>query len=103
MPEYKVRRPLARPPSHPGALMREILGEHLGLPVAEAARRMKLSRPALHAVLSGRSAVTAGVALRFARLTGGAPELFLQMQAAHDLWRSRKRLGATLGAIRPAA
>ncbi|MFM7344329.1 MAG: HigA family addiction module antitoxin [Tagaea sp.] len=103
MPEYKVRRPLARPPSHPGALMRDILDEHLRLPVAEAARRMKLSRPALHAVLAGRSAVTAGLALRFARLTGGAPELFVQMQAAHDLWHARRRLESTLDAIRPAA
>src|SRR5438309_1387790 len=79
-PEFPVRRPLKRPPIHPGALMREILEDHIKLTIAEAARRMKVSRPALYAVLNGSGAVTADMALRFARLTGGAPELYLNMQ-----------------------
>jgi addiction module HigA family antidote len=65
--------------------MREILEEHVKIPIAEAARRMKVSRPALYAVLNGTAAVTAEMAVRFARLTGGAPELYLNMQAGHDL------------------
>jgi antitoxin HigA-1 len=101
--EYPVRRPLKRDPVHPGALMREILDEHLRLTIAEAARRMKVSRPALHAVLSGSAAVSAEMALRFARLTGGAPELYLQMQAGHDLEMAQQRLKTELAAIEPAA
>jgi plasmid maintenance system antidote protein VapI len=45
------------PPVHPGALMREIL-EGRKLTIAEAARRMMISRPALYAVLNGTAAVT---------------------------------------------
>src|SRR5437764_9075179 len=81
--EYPVRRPLKRPPVHPGALMREILEDHAKLTVSEAARRMKVSRPALYAVLNGTAAVSAEMALRFARLTGGAPELYLNMQTGY--------------------
>src|SRR5262249_30415637 len=66
--EYPVRRPLQRLPTHPGALMREILEEHTKMTIAEAARRMKVSRPALYTVLNGTAAVTAEMALRFARL-----------------------------------
>ncbi|MGE5271573.1 MAG: hypothetical protein ACM3JG_18080 [Thiohalocapsa sp.] len=51
--ELPVSRPLKRPPTHPGELMREILEEHLKLPIAEAAWRMEVSRPALYAVLNG--------------------------------------------------
>src|ERR1700724_3133533 len=91
-PEYPVRRPLKRPPIHPGALMREILEDHVKLTVAEAARRMKVPRPALYAVLNGSAAVTADMALRFARLTGGAPELYLNMQTGHDLEVAQQRL-----------
>jgi addiction module HigA family antidote len=90
--EYPVRRPLKRPPVHPGALMREILEDHAKLTIAEAARRMKVSRPALYAVLNGTATVTAEMALRFARLTGGAPELYLNMQTGHDLDQARQRL-----------
>jgi hypothetical protein len=37
--EYEVRRQLQRPPTHPGALMCEILKEHAKLTIVEAARR----------------------------------------------------------------
>ena len=98
-PEYPVRRPLKRAPSHPGELMREILEDHVNMSIAEAARRMKISRPALYAVLNGTSAVTADMALRFTRLTGGTPDLYLQMQAARDLWLAEQRLRDELAEI----
>jgi antitoxin HigA-1 len=101
--EFPVRRPLKRPPIHPGALMREILEDHIRLTVAEAARRMKVSRPALYAVLNGSAAVTADMALRFARLTGGAPELYLNMQTGHDLEAAQQRLKDELASIESAA
>lgn len=103
MPELTVTRPLARAPSHPGELMREILDDHVKLSIAEAARRMKVSRPALYAVLNGTSAITAEMALRFGRLAGGAPDLYLQMQTRRDLWLAEQRLRDTLTEIEPAA
>jgi len=75
MPEFPVSRPIARPPTHPGELFREVLEDHLHLSISAAAERMKMSRQSLHAVLNGTGAVTADMALRFGRLTGGAPEL----------------------------
>lgn len=102
MPELKVSRPLKRPPVHPGELMREILDDHVKLPIAQAARRMKISRQSLYAVLNAQGAVTADMALRFARLTGGRPELYLHMQEAHDLWHAEQRLEKVLKQIEPA-
>jgi addiction module HigA family antidote len=90
-PEYPVRWPLKRPAMHPGVLMREILEDQLKLTISEAARRMGVSRPALHAVLNGTAAVTAEMALRFARLTGGAAGLYLNMQTGSDLEAARQR------------
>ena len=103
MADLAVSRPITRIPTHPGELMREILDDHVRLPVAEAAARMKVSPPALDAVLNGAKPVTADMALRFGRLTGGAPELYVQMQAQFDLWNARQRLAATLAQIEPAA
>src|SRR4051812_27165376 len=101
MIEYPVRHPLQRPPTHPGELMREILTETLKLPIAVAARRMKVSRPALYAILNGAGGVTAEMALRFGKLTGGNPDLYLQMQAGYDLWHARQDLAETLEEIEP--
>jgi addiction module HigA family antidote len=97
-----MNRPIARAPTHPGELMREILDDHVKLPIAEAARRMKVSRPSLYAVLNGRSTVTAEMALRFSRLTGGPADLYLQMQTQRDLWLAEQRLHETLVEIEPA-
>jgi addiction module HigA family antidote len=99
--EYPVRRPLKRPPAHPGALMREILEDHFQMKIADAARRMKVSRPTLYAVLNGTSAVAVEMALRFARLTGGAPALYLNMQTGHDLEKTGQRLKDELASIFP--
>lgn len=103
MSELHVTRPTARVPTHPGELMREILDEQVKLPIAAAARRMKVSRPSLYAVLNGTTAVTADMALRFGRLTGGAPELYVQMQTQRDLWLAEQRLHDALLEIEPAA
>jgi addiction module HigA family antidote len=100
MTELPVRA-RTRAPTHPGELMREIIEEHVDLSVTEAARRMGVSRQALHAVLRGRTAVSADMALRFARLVSGQAELFLRMQENLDLWQARQRLGARLSKIAP--
>jgi addiction module HigA family antidote len=101
--DLSVNRPIGRIPTHPGELFREILDDHVRLSVAEAATRMRISRQSLYAVLNGGSAVTADMALRFGRLVGGAPELYVDMQVKRDLWQARQRLAETLAEIEPAA
>ena len=100
MSELPVGRQ-TRSPTHPGELMREIIEEHALLSVTDAARRMGVSRQALHAVMRGRSAISADMALRFAQLVGGRAELFLRMQENLDLWAARRRLAGRLSRIEP--
>jgi antitoxin HigA-1 len=90
-------------PTHPGEVMKEILEEALKLPVAEAAERMGISRQSLYELLRGENRVTADMALRFARLAGTGPEIYLHMQDALDLWEAEQRLAAELKRIAPAA
>jgi addiction module HigA family antidote len=67
-----TQRP-TRAPTHPDVAIREIVEEALGLSICEAARRIHVSRQKLHAVLSGRSAITADLALQIGRLFGKSP------------------------------
>ena len=101
--DLPVDRPITRVPTHPGELFREILDDHVRLTVSEAARRMQISRQSLHAVLRGEASVSADMALRFGRLTGGSPDLYVQMQAQRDLWLAQQRLQDTLAEIEPVA
>jgi addiction module HigA family antidote len=102
MREYTVKRPLKRPPIHPGEIMREDVLPALGLSVTEAARRLGVSRQQLHRVLACTHPITTETALRIGKLAGNGPGLWLRMQQAYDLWRVEQRLKDELAAIEPA-
>ena len=103
MDEYLITERPQRPPSHPGDLIREILEDHLRLPVADAARRIGVSRQALHGVLAGSTAVTPEMALRLGKLFGRNPDLWLRMQQSHDMWLAERRIAADLARIETVA
>jgi antitoxin HigA-1 len=78
-------------PSHPGALMAEVI-ETQELSKAEMARRLGVTRAALYNVIEERSAVSAMMAVRFEAVTGTSADLLVRMQAGHDLWRARRAI-----------
>jgi len=73
-------------PASPGEILRDDVLPAAGMTAAEAARRLGVSRQALHAVLSGKTGLSAEMAVRVSRLFGGTANHWLAMQAAHDLW-----------------
>ena len=103
MIEYSVKRPLRRPPTHPGAILRQDVLPALGLSVAEAARRLGVSRQQLHRVLAETHPLSTEMALRIARLEGNTPDPWLRMQQAYDLWHIEQQLQDELAKIKPVA
>lgn len=73
---------------HPGEVLREYLPPGLG--VSEFANRLGVTRQALSALLNGRSGVSAEMALRLEAALGTNAEMWILMQASHDLWKARK-------------
>ncbi len=74
-------------PPHPGELLDDYLGD---VSIAEAARRMDVSRVTLSRIRHGHASVTAEVAVRLGELLGTSAELWLGMQQARDLWEVRQ-------------
>lgn len=103
MEEYSVKRPLKRPPIHPGEIMREDVLPSLGLSVSEAARRIGVSRQQLHRILACTHPITIEMALRIGKFAGNGPGLWLRMQQAYDLWHAEQRMKDELSKIEPAA
>jgi antitoxin HigA-1 len=77
-------------PAHPGRLLADDL-EALGLSVAEAAKGLGVTRQQLYNVVSGRSGISAEMALRLELAVGGTADGWLGMQQAHDLAQIRQR------------
>ena len=79
------------PPTHPGAILREDLLPALRVPVSHAAEELGVSRQTLHRILAERAPVTPEMAVRLGKFCGNGPELWLRLQAAHDLWHAEER------------
>ena len=73
-------------PTHPGALLREEVLPALRLTVKGAAENLGVSRQALHAILSEKSAVSPEMAARLGKLCGNGAGFWLRMQQDRDLW-----------------
>ena len=81
--------PMKNPP-HPGLGLKDDIAA-LGLTVAEAADALGVTRQQLYNVISGRSGITAEMALRLEKGVGGTADTWLGMQAAYDLAQLRRR------------
>jgi addiction module HigA family antidote len=75
-------------PAHPGALLREYLGD---MQVGEAAKRLRVARSTLSRLLNGRTSFTAPMALRLSDALGTEPEVWLDLQQQYDLWHASRR------------
>lgn len=103
MEEYFVKRPLKRPPIHPGEILREDVLLALGLSVSETARRLGVSRQQLHRVLACTHPITTEMALRIGKFAGNGAGLWLRMQESYDLWHTEQRLIEELSRIETVA
>jgi addiction module HigA family antidote len=77
-------------PPHPGGVLRRQVVEALGLTVTEAARALRVSRPAISNLLNERVALSPEMAIRFEKAFGIDMETILGLQHAHDVAAARK-------------
>jgi addiction module HigA family antidote len=98
--EYLVKEgDVKDPPIHPGEIIGEDVLPALNMSVAEAAAKMGVTRQTLHRIIAGQTAITPEMALRIGKFCGNGPDLWLNMQAAYDLWYARQKLAADLARI----
>src|SRR5690606_34424710 len=89
MPVHKVTRPIARCPSHPGALLEDIIPA-TGKTKVEIAQLLGISRQQLYDILRKKKSVSPNVAARLGKLFGDGPAVWLRMQAAYDAWHAER-------------
>jgi addiction module HigA family antidote len=75
-------------PAHPGEVLREWIPE--GMTVTEAAGQLGISRVTLSKILNAKAGVTADMALRLSAWLGTSPEVWIDMQAAWELWQAEQ-------------
>lgn len=80
-------------PAHPGTFVREKVVGPLGLSVTDAAQALGVTRPALSALLNGRTQLSPEMALRIEKAFGVPVDRLMRMQNRFDIAQIRKRAG----------
>jgi len=78
-------------PPHPGAVIRQLCLEPLGLSVTAAAKVLRVTRKTLSELLNGRSGISPEMALRLSLAFGTTAESWLSQQMQYDLWIARRK------------
>ena len=81
-----------REPVHPGGLLRRMVLPDLDRPMTEIARSLGISRQLLYSIVNEKAPVTPEVAVRLGKLCGNGPRLWVNMQAAYDLWHAERKV-----------
>jgi antitoxin HigA-1 len=90
--------------SHPGEILSEEFLRPLGMTVNALAIALRVPATRIGAIVKGERSVTADTALRLARFFGTSPELWMNLQAMHDLTKARTEHGRSIERdIRPRA
>jgi antitoxin HigA-1 len=91
MVEYP-KRSVDRCPTHPGAMLREMVLPALGLPKTEIAKALGVSRQTLYDILSEKQPVTPAMAVRLSAAFDTTAVSWLAMQNAYDLWHAERQI-----------
>jgi antitoxin HigA-1 len=76
-------------PPHPGKVLREYLGD---VEIADAAKRLRVTRTTLSRIVNGRAGISAEMSLRLSEALGTHAAFWSGLQMDYDLWHaSRKR------------
>jgi addiction module HigA family antidote len=89
MSEIAAKRDDQRCPSHPGALLGDILPA-TGRTKSEIASLLGISRQQLYDILGERKPVSPKIAAKLGKMFGDGPAPWLRMQAAYDAWHAER-------------
>jgi len=98
MPTYKAERSKTRKPTHPGLLLPDII-KALNISATQFAKDIQISRGLLYQIMNEKKPITPATALKLGKYIGNGPNIWLNMQKAHDLWVSEKDLKNVLKKI----
>ena len=79
-------------PFHPGVVLADYYMAEMGLSKTKLAELIGCSHRKVNEVVNGKRSVTPAFALVLERVLGTSAELWVNLQAAHDLWVERQKI-----------
>jgi addiction module HigA family antidote len=82
--------------SHPGEILKEEFLGPLGMSVNALAMALRVPATRVGAIVKEERSVSADTALRLGRFFGTSAEFWMNLQAMHDLTKTRKESGISI-------
>src|SRR5579859_4327509 len=89
-------------PAHPGEILKEMYMDPPELSITQVAEALDVSRKHVSAIVNGHAPVTPEMAVRLAIVFETAPDIWINLQAQHDLWAVKQRPQPKLKSLRAA-
>jgi addiction module HigA family antidote len=86
-------------PMHPGELLREVVLPAIDKPKTEIVRLLGISRQSFYDILDEKQPVTPVMALRFGKLFGNGPDIWLNMQRQFDIAKAQREFGPEIAKL----
>ncbi len=81
---------IMRNPPHPGEFIHSVYLEPFGMSSRALAESLNVAPSTLNQVITGKSGISAEMALRLSKALGRSPESWLAMQGHYDLWQTKQ-------------
>ncbi|MDB5070781.1 MAG: Serine phosphatase RsbU, regulator of sigma subunit [Candidatus Eremiobacteraeota bacterium] len=95
-------RSARRRPTLPGEILLEEFLKPLNITQTDFAERIGVTYPRLNEIINGKRGITANTALRFAKVLGTSPELWLRLQQNVDLYDAEMSNEEQIDSLGPA-
>jgi antitoxin HigA-1 len=79
-------------PMHPGIVLNEVYMQEMGLNQSQLAEKCDCSPRKINEIVNGKRAISPDFAIVLERVLGTTAEMWVRIQAEHDLWIARKRV-----------
>jgi addiction module HigA family antidote len=84
--------PIKNPkPMHPGQVLAEVYMKELDLNQSTLAAKIGCAHRKINEIVNGKRGVSADFAIDLERTLGTSAEMWMNMQASHDLWVARQK------------
>jgi addiction module HigA family antidote len=82
----------ALPPSHPGAILRELFMKERELTITELAKGLGMTRANLSAIVNERAGISPEVAVKLSAAFGNSATFWTNLQVNYELWHAEKKV-----------
>ncbi len=89
--------PKNRPPTPPGEMLLEEYLKPRGITQVELAAQMGVPIQRVNTIINGKRGITAETAILLSEALNTSPEIWMGLQANHDLWHALQERGVVRG------